>query len=67
MTLPAAPRVGLVEDDPRLRRLLELELQDLGAEVIGWGSAEQALAEWGTPPVELLLLEMMQELQRAIL
>ena len=50
--------VAVIDDDPQLRRLLQLELEDLGAKVLCWPSAEAALAELQPATIDLLLLDV---------
>ena len=54
-----APRsVAIVDDDVRIRTLLRLELEDLGALVICFGSAEEAIDGIGNNSVDLVLLDV---------
>ena len=54
-----APRsVAIVDDDVRIRTLLRLELEDLGALVICFGSAEEAIDGIRNNSVDLVLLDV---------
>jgi len=54
-----APRsVAIVDDDVRIRTLLRLELEDLGALVVCFSSAEEAIAGIGNNSVDLVLLDV---------
>jgi CheY-like chemotaxis protein len=54
-----APRsVAIVDDDVRIRTLLRLELEDLGALVICFSSAEEALNGISNQSVDLVLLDV---------
>jgi len=54
-----APRsVAIVDDDVRIRTLLRLELEDLGALVICFSSAEEAIDGIGNNSVDLVLLDV---------
>ena len=58
-TRSAAPRsVAIVDDDVRIRTLLRLELEDLGALVICFSSAEEALVGIRNDSVDLVLLDV---------
>lgn len=55
----SAPRsVAVVDDDVRIRTLLRLELEDLGALVVCFSSAEEALNGIGNQSVDLVLLDV---------
>ena len=56
--LPPGPTVAVVDDDPRVRELLRLELADLGATVITCATAAEALALLRRHPVALVLLDL---------
>jgi len=54
-----APRsVAIVDDDVRIRTLLRLELEDLGALVICFGSAKEAIDGIRDNSVDLVLLDV---------
>ena len=54
-----APRsVAIVDDDVRIRTLLRLELEDLGALVVCFSSAEEALNGIPNNGVDLVLLDV---------
>ena len=54
-----APRsVAIVDDDVRIRTLLRLELEDLGALVICFSSAEEAIDGLSNDSVDLVLLDV---------
>jgi DNA-binding response OmpR family regulator len=56
---PRAPRsVAIVDDDVRIRTLLRLELEDLGALVICFGTAEEAIDGINNNCVDLVLLDV---------
>ena len=56
---PRAPRsVAVVDDDVRIRTLLRLELEDLGALVVCFSSAEEALNGIPNNGVDLVLLDV---------
>jgi two-component system response regulator ResD len=56
---PQAPRsVAIVDDDVRIRTLLQLELEDLGAEVVCYRSAEEALSGLSNDGIDLVLLDV---------
>ena len=56
---PAAPkRVAIVDDDVRIRTLLRLELEDLGAQVACFSSAEEALDQLAAGGPDLVLLDV---------
>ena len=56
---PTAPRsVAIVDDDVRIRTLLRLELEDLGALVVCFSSAEEVLNGIGDHSVDLVLLDV---------
>ena len=56
---PVGPqRVAIVDDDVRIRTLLRLELEDLGAEVACFSSAEEALGELAAGGPDLVLLDV---------
>jgi CheY-like chemotaxis protein len=50
--------VAIVDDDVRIRTLLRLELEDLGALVICFGSAEEAIDGIRNNSVDLVLLDV---------
>lgn len=50
--------VAIVDDDPRLRDLLALELNDLGCTTQGYGSAEALLDGSQALPFDLVLLDL---------
>jgi len=50
--------VAIVDDDLRIRTLLRLELEDLGAQVICFGSAEEAIDGMRNNSVDLVLLDV---------
>ena len=54
----AAQRVAIVDDDVRIRTLLRLELEDLGAEVLCYASAEEAIAGTADCRLDLVLLDV---------
>lgn len=54
----AAQRVAIVDDDVRIRTLLRLELEDLGAEVLCYASAEEAIAATADRRLDLVLLDV---------
>jgi two-component system KDP operon response regulator KdpE len=54
-----APRsVAVVDDDVRIRTLLRLELEDLGAVVLCFSSAKEALNGISNQSVDLVLLDV---------
>ena len=56
---PAGPqRVAIVDDDVRIRTLLRLELEDLGAQVACFSSGEEALRELAAGGPDLVLLDV---------
>ncbi len=57
---PPAPRVLIVEDEPRLRELLSDVLPDMGFEVAATRTGEEALRLLGsvTPGFDILLLDL---------
>jgi two-component system KDP operon response regulator KdpE len=56
---PPAPRsVAIVDDDVRIRTLLQLELEDLGAEVVCYRSAEEALSGLSNDGIDLVLMDV---------
>lgn len=58
-TDPAPPRrVAIVDDDVRIRTLLRLELEDLGAVVECYASGEEALAQLDAQRPDLVLLDV---------
>jgi CheY-like chemotaxis protein len=58
-TSSGAPRcVAIVDDDVRIRTLLRLELEDLGALVICFSSAEEAIDGLRNDSVDLVLLDV---------
>lgn len=50
--------VAIVDDDVRIRTLLRLELEDLGALVMCFSSAEEALDGLSNDRVDLVLLDV---------
>jgi CheY-like chemotaxis protein len=50
--------VAIVDDDVRIRTLLRLELEDLGALVICFSSAEEAIDGLSNDSVDLVLLDV---------
>ena len=50
--------VAIVDDDVRIRTLLRLELEDLGALVICFSSAEEAIDSLRHDSVDLVLLDV---------
>lgn len=50
--------VAIVDDDVRIRTLLRLELEDLGALVICFSSAEEAIVGLRNDSVDLVLLDV---------
>lgn len=54
----AAQRVAIVDDDVRIRTLLRLELEDLGAEVHCYVSAEEAIDGTAGLVLDLVLLDV---------
>ena len=58
-TDPAPPRrVAIVDDDLRIRTLLRLELEDLGARVECYASGEEALERLEAQRPDLVLLDV---------
>ena len=58
-TDPAPPRrVAIVDDDLRIRTLLRLELEDLGAVVECYASGEEALERLDAQRPDLVLLDV---------
>ena len=57
----AEPRtIAVVEDNPRIRELLEEEILDEGHRVLAFSSAEEFLAALESkPPIDLVLLDLM--------
>ncbi|MEN9766114.1 MAG: hypothetical protein RLZZ32_74 [Cyanobacteriota bacterium] len=55
----ARPRVAVVDDDPRIRTLLEEELLDMGVEPCICSSGLDLLAKLEDSPIELILLDLM--------
>jgi CheY-like chemotaxis protein len=56
---PRAPRsVAIVDDDARIRTLLRLELEDLGALVVCFSSAEEALNGISNESIDLVLMDV---------
>jgi two-component system KDP operon response regulator KdpE len=54
-----SPRcVAIVDDDVRIRTLLRLELEDLGAEVACYASGEEALEQVEAQRPDLVLLDV---------
>jgi CheY-like chemotaxis protein len=54
-----APRsVAIVDDDARIRTLLRLELEDLGALVVCFSSAEEALNGISNESIDLVLMDV---------
>jgi CheY-like chemotaxis protein len=51
--------VAVVDDDPRIRELLAVELEDLGAEVLRCGDGAELLQHPRLPHVLLVLLDWM--------
>lgn len=51
-------RVLVVEDEPDIAKLLELHLQDLGAEVVKTGDGDEALALAESEPWDLLMMDI---------
>lgn len=58
--LPPQPprRVAIVDDDVRIRTLLRLELEDLGAQVQCFSSAEEAINGISNDGVDMVLLDV---------
>jgi CheY-like chemotaxis protein len=50
--------VAIVDDDVRIRTLLQLELEDLGAEVVCFRSAEEALSGLSNDGIDLVLMDV---------
>ncbi|MCP9915174.1 response regulator [Cyanobium sp. ATX 6F1] len=50
--------VAVVDDDPRIRELLALELADLGSTATVYASAEELLVDPQCPGFDLLLLDL---------
>jgi len=56
---PGAPRcVAIVDDDVRIRTLLRLELEDLGALVLCFSCAEEAIDGISNDSIDLVLLDV---------
>jgi CheY-like chemotaxis protein len=56
---PSFPRsVAIVDDDVRIRTLLRLELEDLGALVVCFSSAEEALNGISNESIDLVLMDV---------
>ena len=51
--------VLIIEDDPRIRRMLQMTLQREGLEVIEAGSGEDALEQLGERSFDVILLDLM--------
>lgn len=51
-------RVAIVDDDVRIRTLLRLELEDLGAEVQCFSSAEEALIGMSSDGIDMVLMDV---------
>lgn len=70
----ALPRVLLIEDDPSLRRFVQLALEELPITLLSCATVDEALPELRSAPVALLLtdlmlpgrsgLDLLQQLQR---
>jgi DNA-binding NtrC family response regulator len=56
--IPETPTVLIVEDEPRLRDLLQRALPDMGMQGRGVGSAEQALKMMEQEPHAILILDI---------
>ena len=52
-------QISLIEDDPRIRQLIEAEIADEGHHVRSFSSAEDFLEAAGTLPSDLVLLDLM--------
>lgn len=55
---PTPRSVAIVDDDVRIRTLLRLELEDLGALVVCFSSAEEALVGLRDSSFDLVLLDV---------
>lgn len=53
------PKIMVVEDDRKLRRLLEMELQHAGYEVVSYESGLDAVENFGSEKPELVVLDIM--------
>lgn len=53
------PKILIVEDDRRLRRLLEMELEHAGYEVVSYENGLDAIENFGTDRPELVVLDIM--------
>lgn len=53
------PRIAIVDDDPRIRRLLQEELIDEGFEPQGYSDGFALLDQLATNPPDLVLLDLM--------
>ncbi|WP_241498776.1 response regulator transcription factor [Fervidobacterium thailandense] len=53
------PKIMVVEDDKKLRRLLELELQHAGYEVVSYEEGFEAIENFGTDKPDLVILDIM--------
>lgn len=60
LTSPTPPprRVAVVDDDVRIRTLLRLELEDLGAQVQCFSTAEEAIGGINHDSIDLVLLDV---------
>ena len=54
----AAHRILVVDDESKMRRVLEMALRNLGHEVVQAGDGEEALARFGEVPFDLVLTDL---------
>lgn len=57
--MPGARRVMLIEDDARIRRVLEIALRDEGYRVSQAGAGEPALEQLAEVPADVVVLDLM--------
>ncbi|MEJ2185676.1 MAG: sigma-54 dependent transcriptional regulator [Gemmatimonadota bacterium] len=55
---PASPTLLVVDDEPKIRRILELSLSDLGYRVLGAANATEAETLLSEEPVDLVLADL---------
>jgi DNA-binding response OmpR family regulator len=54
----AAPRILVVDDEPMVRRLIAMHLNEEGGDATGVGTGEQALAALDLEPFDLVILDV---------
>jgi two-component system response regulator AtoC len=55
---PASPTLLVVDDEPKIRRILELSLSDLGYRVLGAANAGEAEQLLAAEPIDLVLADL---------